>query len=145
MAGQDLLEQVREQHPLDARVNTTVIVASIALSAMRFMGSDLDLLIPSPETWPGSIWTLFTTCLLHGDWLHLLFNIFWLLRLGTAAEGLIGSLGMAFFLLFTGLGSGALQWTFDGPYVGLSGIVYGVFGLLWGIQPLAPPWTRPHG
>lgn len=138
VAGTALLEQVRGQHPLDARVNTTLLVASMALSAMRLMGSDLDFLIPSPASWPGSIWTLFTTCMLHGDWLHLLFNLFWLLRLGTAAEGLIGSTGMGFFLVLTGLGSGALQWAFDGPYVGLSGIVYGAFGLLWALDHWHP-------
>ncbi len=138
VAGTDLLEQVGEQHPLDARVNTTLLVASIALSVMRLLGSNLDFLIPSPESWPSSIWTLFTTCMLHGDWLHLLFNVFWLLRLGTAVEGLIGSTGMAFFLVLTALGSGALQWAFDGAFFGLSGIVYGTFGLLWALDRWHP-------
>ena len=138
MVRTDLLERVEAHHPLDARANTTIWVASCALSVMRLMGSDFSFLIPATSTWPSSAWTLFTTCLLHGDVLHLALNIFWMVRLGTATEALIGPLAMAVFVVFTGLGSGAVQWAMSGPYVGLSGVVYGFFGLLWALDRWHP-------
>ena len=138
MVRTDLLERASSKHPFDARANTTILVASIVLSAMRLVGSDFAFLIPAANTWPSSVWTLFTTTLLHGDWLHLIFNVFWMLRLGTATEALIGPLAMAFFVVFAGMGSGAVEWAMSGPYVGLSGIVYGLFGLLWALDRWHP-------
>lgn len=138
MPAPDLSQCIRDFHPLEARVTITLWVASLALSLMRFSGSQFDFLIPNAETWPGSIWALFTTCLLHGSGLHLAFNILWTMRLGTMLESLIGSAGLALCIVLTGLGSGAIQWAFSGPYVGLSGIVYGFFGLAWALNRWHP-------
>ncbi|MGE0607191.1 MAG: rhomboid family intramembrane serine protease [Pirellulales bacterium] len=45
----------------------------------------------SPEIWQGEVWRPFTTTLLHGGFLHALFNIYWLLVFGPLVEGRLGS------------------------------------------------------
>jgi membrane associated rhomboid family serine protease len=134
----DLSERIRDFHPLEARVTITLWVTSLALSLMDFGGAQFDFLVPSAKNWPGTIGALFTACLLHGDGLHLFFNLVMTWRLGVIAEGLIGSAGLGFFVVLCGFGSGAIQWAFSGPYVGLSGIVYGIFGLLWALDRWHP-------
>lgn len=138
MPAPDLSQRVRDFNPLEARVTITLLVTSLALSLMNFSGAQFDFLIPSAKAWPGSIWALFTTCLLHGGGLHLAFNLLWTLRLGTMVESLIGSTGLALCIVLTGFGSGAIEWAFSGPYVGLSGILYGFFGLVWALNRWHP-------
>jgi GlpG protein len=87
---------------------------------------------------------------MHGDALHLLFNMLWVYFLGSAIERLQGSLFVALLILgthFVGINFQvalsmveALPETIRGtPFaIGASGAVYGLFGYLW-IRPAIDP------
>ena len=79
----------------------------------------------------GEAWRLVTSALIHGGILHVLFNSLWIVALGRAVEVTRGTLAfLGLFLLCSVLGA-ALQWYFEGPAVGLSGVLYGLAGWLW--------------
>lgn len=88
--------------------------------------------------WVGEFWRPFTTTLLHGDPLHALFNVYWMAVFGPAVENLIGSyrtLGLIIVLAtVSSLAELLIPSYFEFPVgrmVGLSGVVYGLFGICW--------------
>jgi GlpG protein len=80
----------------------------------------------------GQIWRLLTANLMHGDVLHILFNMYWLVILGGQVE-YRKKPGFYIGLLFaTALGSMGLYLVMSpGLAVGMSGVVYGLFGYIW--------------
>lgn len=131
-------EPLEQPEILDFRATITLCACSILLSVFEFQGQDLSNLHMSHLAWPQEPWRLFTSCLLHGGLLHLAFNIYWTFKFGAILEptfGLLATIGM--FILF-GMTSSAAQWAFSGGGVGLSGIVYGLFGLLWALHRYQP-------
>ena len=96
-------------------------------------------------------WQVLTYALLHGDVLHLFFNMFALWMFGTELERLWGPRRYAHFLLASVLSAAAVQllWTAvigsPSPTVGASGALFGLllgFGMLFPnriIVPLFPP------
>jgi membrane associated rhomboid family serine protease len=96
-------------------------------------------------------WQVLTYALLHGDLLHLFFNMFGLWMFGTELERLWGPRRYAQFLLASVLSAAAVQllWTAvigsPSPTVGASGALFGLllgFGMLFPnriIMPLFPP------
>ncbi|MFW6107684.1 MAG: rhomboid family intramembrane serine protease [bacterium] len=104
-------------------------VLSVALSLLYWSGRDVTPFLM--EGWRQEPWRLFTSTLLHGDALHLLFNLYWLWVLGSLVEQEWGTpQALATVLLFGGA-SGAAQYAFSGGGIGLSGVNYGFVGLLW--------------
>ena len=85
--------------------------------------------------WSGSYWRLFTTILVHGDWLHFGFNAFGLIVLGNSL-GLSKDLGTRRYVLLIVLGSWAALaasffWNTEPiPRVGISGGITALVGLL---------------
>lgn len=101
----------------------------------------------------GEVWRLFTPMLLHGNTMHLAFNMYMFFVLGSVLERLHGSLFMAILVMLTGLAGTLLQVMLPPaealppllqglggtPFaIGASGAVYGLFGFLW-IRPLMDP------
>lgn len=132
----------------DARAVLTLMVLSGVLSTFELLGSDLGDLLTDPLRWPARPWTLVTSALIHGHLLHLFFNLMLLWQLGRLVELIWGTLRTALFLLCLLAGTSAAQWALSGPSIGLSGVVYGLFGLLWAVdrwqedkQGLMPPST----
>ena len=82
--------------------------------------------------WEGQLWRLLTSVFLHdiSSPLHIGFNVLWIWRLGKPVENWMGSLRYAGFFVATAVGSSAAQFLTDGPGIGLSGVVYALFGLL---------------
>lgn len=76
-------------------------------------------------------WTLITSNLLHVDLLHLCLNAYWILRLGTVLERRLHFPHFLLLIVFAGWISSTaeLAWN-DAMGVGLSGIVYAIFGFL---------------
>lgn len=93
------------------------------------------------QIWHGEIWRPLTTVLLHGGLFHALFNIYWVAVFGPALENVFGSLRtLALLVLFAYVSS--LSEYLSSTYfiedirlhttvVGLSGVLYGCFGLCW--------------
>jgi len=79
----------------------------------------------------GEVWRLITGIFPHTDILHLVFNIYWLWVFGTLVEQVYRHLRTAALIALFALGSGSLEFAFALGGVGLSGVAYGFFGLLW--------------
>jgi len=79
----------------------------------------------------GELWRLVTSVLPHAGILHLVFNIYWLWVFGTLVEEIFGHLKTAALILLFAVGSGAWEFALATGGVGLSGVGYGLFGLIW--------------
>lgn len=85
-------------------------------------------------------WRLLTPALLHFSLLHFIFNVFWWWYLGGRFERTYGSVYLVLALVACGVFSNVLQFWVSGPYFGgLSGVVYGLFGIA-----VIVAWQRPQ-
>ncbi len=79
----------------------------------------------------GEPWRFVTAALPHSGVLHLAFNLYWLWVFGTLLEEKLGhARTLALFALFAA-GSVAAEYALFVGGVGLSGVGYGLFGMLW--------------
>jgi membrane associated rhomboid family serine protease len=92
---------------------------------------DVSPLIESAMIRRGEVWRLITSIFPHVNLLHLIFNIYWLWVFGTLVEENFGHLKTAGLVLLFSIGPNALEYAFASGGVGLSGVGYGLFGLLW--------------
>lgn len=101
----------------------------------------------------GQIWRLFTPSLMHGFWTHLIMNMMMLFSYGTVIEKRAGSVSMLFLCLFLAAFSNTAQYTygvlanrpFPSLFLGMSGVVFGLFGYAWIRSYFARPndaWDR---
>ncbi len=131
------------------RTPVTLIIAAVSV-AMELVSSfdpswrdyfymDLKLGILS-TIWTGAWWQPFTSSLLHGNLLHMGFNVAWLIAFGAVLEARFGWWRYLLLLVLLAYVTMLPQFVipnFDAPVnaqrgaVGLSGIMYGLFGLLW--------------
>jgi GlpG protein len=105
---------------------------------------------PAASILKGEIWRLITPIFLHGSIIHLLFNMIMLVQLGRLVESTEGTGRFALIVLFIAIVSNLLQGlTPPSPFglaflggtplfVGMSGVVFGIFGLLWIKSTLRP-------
>ena len=85
-----------------------------------------------PEVLRGQIWRLVTPIFLHFNILHLLFDMIWLMNLGSMIENRQGIVRLAWLVAIFAVGSNIGQYLIDGPgFGGMSGVVYGLFGYIW--------------
>jgi len=79
------------------------------------------------------LWRLFTPSLIHFSVLHILFNLWWLVDLGTAIERRQRSWLLAVMVLVLAAGSNSLQYVLGSSpaFGGMSGVVYGLFAYIW--------------
>jgi membrane associated rhomboid family serine protease len=76
-------------------------------------------------------WRLFLSIFPHIGIFHLIFNVYWLWVLGTVLEEVFGHVKTAALIVLFAVVSMAAEFAlFDGG-VGLSGVNYGLVGLLW--------------
>jgi len=87
-----------------------------------------------PEIRHGEVWRLITPIFVH-DWhnpLHLLFNVYALWILGAMIEERQGAWRLASLVLVIAALSNLGQYYVKGPnFIGISGVVYGLFGYIW--------------
>jgi len=81
-----------------------------------------------------------TSLFLHGNWLHLIMNMWFLWIFGDNVEDRMGRLPYLIFYLLCGLLATFLQWFFDPylaiPVVGASGAIAGVLAAYFFLYPL---------
>jgi membrane associated rhomboid family serine protease len=83
-------------------------------------------------------WRLLTSTLFHRGPLHLIFNLYWLWVFGSVIEGRFGhAVTLCIYVLFAA-GSSAAELAVLYGGVGLSGVVYGLFGMLWALSGRDP-------
>jgi rhomboid protease GluP len=79
----------------------------------------------------GRWWTLLTAMYLHGDLLHILFNVLWIRQLGPAVEEAFGP--ARFFIVFTVAGAAGFAGSIAVgiPFtIGASGSIFGLLGAM---------------
>jgi GlpG protein len=86
----------------------------------------------------GQVWRLVTPIFLHFSLLHILFNVIWIMVLGTAIERQRGTPRLVVLILATAVLSNLTEYAFmehflrdDHLFGGLSGVVYALFGYVW--------------
>jgi membrane associated rhomboid family serine protease len=112
------------------------VVAGTALLAIGvtlawWAKADISPLFETAMIRRGELWRLVTSIFPHGGILHLGFNIYWLWVFGTLVEEAYGHLKTAALILLFAVGSGAWEFALASGGIGLSGVGYGLFGLLW--------------
>lgn len=86
----------------------------------------------------GEVWRLFTPALLHYDWLHILFNMLWVIVLGRQLESKLGGLRYFLFIIMTGIATNTAQYLMSGSeFLGFSGIICAMLSFTWMRQRLA--------
>lgn len=115
------------RYPVAAGTSLLAIGTTIASMA----GADLSPLFENPMIRRGEYWRLLTCILPHGGVMHLIFNVYWMWVLGTCVEETFGPLRTALLVVVLGVGSSAYEFAFLDGGTGLSGVVYGLFGLIW--------------
>jgi GlpG protein len=87
----------------------------------------------------GEVWRLFTPCLMHHDFLHILFNMVWVWILVKQSEPRLRKWKICLLILIIGVISNIAQYLVSGPYfVGFSGVIVGLAGFIWVRQKRAP-------
>ena len=86
----------------------------------------------------GQWWRPLTTILPHGDLMHLVFNVYWLWVFGTLVEEEFGHARTLGIVLLFAAGSSAADYALSYGGIGLSGVGYGLFGLLWVLSRYDP-------
>lgn len=131
----------------------TVTLAIVALTSIvsltALFASDgrplFELLwLDKPAVAAGEYWRLWTVTLLHGDLLHLLFNMYALWLAGPIVERWYGRVRFLAFYLASAAAGSVASFVFggDAPAVGASGAVFGLFGILLAAGRLHHPVDR---
>jgi membrane associated rhomboid family serine protease len=126
-----------------------LIVINCAVLILKNFIPEIDYgsIIPAAVL-QGHVWQLFTYMFIHGNSMHLLFNMYALFMFGLAVEQVWGSRKFILYYLFCGIGAGAVifligvlkTWVFNDPVailiptVGASGAIFGLllaFGYLF--------------
>jgi membrane associated rhomboid family serine protease len=115
----------------------TAVIIAAAIPATFWSWTHPDDAFPALyssgfDLWSGSgLHALITSALLHGDFLHLVFNLYWLWILGSFLESKIGSVRYALIALGSAFLSSVAELAWSGEMgIGLSGVLYAIFGIL---------------
>jgi membrane associated rhomboid family serine protease len=102
------------------------------------LGEGLVCVVDARPAWH----TVLTSMFLHGDWLHLIGNLWFLWLFGDNVEDELGHAGFALFYLLCGIAAAGTQLFIDPaasvPMVGASGAISGVMGAYIVRFPHAP-------
>jgi hypothetical protein len=82
-----------------------------------------------------------TSIFLHGNFSHLIFNLFALLMFGLILESLIGSKKFLLVFFASGILSNIISVNFYSSSLGASGSIYGILGTLSVLKPLMTVWA----
>jgi GlpG protein len=145
-----------EQYPLDAKEDMqSLSVEAMALkeeieSNPPWMGLyELLLHLDQPKPYlhaklfgnilQGEVWRLITPIFLHGDILHILFNMLWLWLLGKMVEHTMGKGSFILFIASVAMITNTLQYLMTGPlFMGFSGVIAAFAGYIWVRKKIAP-------
>ncbi len=132
-------------------VATILIAASAIVSLVVFFtaeGEDLlrVLWLDKVAIADGEYWRLWTVTLVHGDLLHLFFNMYALYLAGPIVERWYGSVWFLILYLACAAAGSVASFVFGGdvPAVGASGAIFGLFGVLLAANRLHRPVDRAN-
>jgi len=127
--------------------NERTMVATLTISDPRIpAGVTLISLFGTTLPWLelpwAEPWRLVTPVLVHFGIIHILFNMLWLRDLGRIIEGTHGVRYLAAFVLTCAIISNVAQYEIGQKplFAGMSGVVYGLLGLVW-LRGRLDPWV----
>jgi membrane associated rhomboid family serine protease len=89
--------------------------------------------LPAGAVWSGGYWSLLTSAFMHFAVWHVLMNVYWLWTLGRFVELVLGPWRLVALVVVSAVVSSALQLAVsDTTGIGASGVVYALFGVMWG-------------
>jgi membrane associated rhomboid family serine protease len=111
---------------------------AVAVTVAMWAKVDVSPLLEGPQIAHGQLWRLITSALPHADPIHLLFNLYWLWTFGTLVEQQFGAVRTFALYAFLAAGSAAAEYALLDGGIGLSGVGYGLFGMLWVLSRREP-------
>jgi GlpG protein len=120
------------------------------ICAVLFVAATLDSgsavpwgYVSAHEIWNGAYWGLLTNVFVHSGIVHFALNMYWLWLLGGRMESVIGSARFLGFFVTAALYSSLCELAVFGQSgVGLSGIVYAIFGYMWLLRKQVPVYRK---
>lgn len=111
---------------------TTVIVSMTVFLSTEGQTLQAFLWLDKAGVALGEYWRLWTVTLVHGDLLHLFFNMYALFLAGPVVERWYGSIRFVVFYLTCAAAGSVASFVFGGGdySVGASGAIFGLFGIL---------------
>jgi len=116
---------------------SAIAAAAIVVSVMRWsFNQDISASFMDYHVWNNwQLWRALTATFPHGGAMHLLFNLYWLWTFGTFIERVYGH--FRFLAIYALLALGSMLAAFavsGGNVIGLSGVIYGLWGMLMILQ-----------
>lgn len=114
------------------------IVVTLLVTAGKW---DLERFVINPDAFTRESWRLVLSALPHkldfgrGDVFHLPFNLYWLWVFGTLLEEVYGHAKLLALIILLAAGSAAAEYAVFVGGIGLSGVTYGLFGMMWVLAP----------
>ena len=119
------------------RYPVTALLAGTALgvTTLWWTGQNIDGCFMDGRVWSQwELWRAFTSIFPHVDIFHLAFNIYWLWVFGPIVERAFGHVRFAAMALLLSVVPAFAEFSLFSGGVGLSGLGYGLWGLLWVLQ-----------
>ncbi len=121
-----LMVAARGAQSLVTREGESWIFLNFALIPARY-DSSIGLIYPGG--WAADIWVFVSHMFLHGDWLHLAINGFFMLAFGSVLARRLGTTKFLLFSLLSGLAAASVHlwayWGDQAPLIGASGAISG--------------------
>lgn len=107
------------------------ILLAIGVSLAYWGKADIAPLLADANVRRWELWRLLSSALPHANLFHLIFNLYWMWTFGSLVEDVLGHLKTGLIFVFLAMGSSAAQFALMDGGIGLSGVGYGLFGMLW--------------
>lgn len=112
-------------------VTTAIAAGAIVVSGMMWTGQDVSAWLMNSDVWNRwQLWRALTATLPHVNFFHLAFNLYWVWTFGTLVERVYGHLICAGIYVLLAFGSMLAEFAVLNGGVGLSGVGYGLWGML---------------
>ena len=92
------------------------------------------------QVWNGRYYFLITSIFAHGSIAHIVFNMLWLVQMGTILEMTLKPWQYALFIVGAAVAGSCAEMAIGSEGIGMSGVVYAMFGLMWMGQGKYPAW-----
>jgi len=122
-------------------VTTGIGLSAVLVTMWWWNGADINRLMIDYHAFRTEPWRLLTSTLPHANLFHLLFNLYWLWAFGTQIERIFGSAWAFAIMAFLAVGSGTAEYALMSGSVGLSGVGFGLVGLLWVLSRWDPRFS----
>lgn len=130
-----MLRTTLQRTLLHSPVVVSVAVATVIMTVTWWGGADIDVIVMNVKVWEKwELWRAITSMLVHVDPLHLIFNLYWFFVFGLLLERVYGHLRLAGIILLTASISSLAEFALASGGVGLSGVGYGLWGLLFVLE-----------